>query len=270
MTIVIPKYFNPLLIGIPKDRSKSEFIARNFFDFYASGTNFTNRCNNLLKRNDRFRKEVASLNALPFNPDLHAKVIAPLKQAYGAFVTGNYLSTLAQCGMIGEMIAIFDFEVGASGSRAEPIDPKKGKPITLKRFEELGQEARISILLHNRFIDSSCSESLGKIRNTRNNYLHLWSQSHQQVENDAYQVLCEAIKLIKATFFLLDQEQKTKIKPEVGRYLSTKFKNDGDTVSSELFDQVWMEDQCASDNTEGEGSLSHYSDLPEKLREQGA
>lgn len=241
MKIVIPKYFNPLLIGIPKDRSKSEFIARNFFDFYASGTNFTNRCNNLLKRNDRFRKEVASLNALPFNPDLHAKVIAPLKQAYGAFVTGNYLSTLAQCGMIGEMIAIFDFEVGASSSKAQPIDPKKNKPITLKRFEELGQEARVSILLHNKFIDSSCVQSLNKIRKKRNRCLHLWSHSHQQIENDAYQVLCETIKLIKATFFLVGQEQKAKIKPEVGDYLSKKFREDGDAVSSKLFDQIWME-----------------------------
>lgn len=247
----IPAYFNPLLIGIPKDRSKLEFIARNFFDFYASGTNFTNRCNNLLKRNDRFRKVVDSLNALPFNSDLHAKVIAPLKQAYGAFVTGNYLSTLAQCGMIGEMIAIFDFEVGASRSKAQPIDPKKGKPITLKRFEELGQEPRISILLHNNFIDSSCGQSLNKIRKNRNRYLHLWSQSHQQIENDAYQVLCETVKLIKASFFSSDQEQKTKMKPEVRSYLSQKFKSDGDTVSSEFFDRIWREEEHESLVVEG-------------------
>lgn len=219
-TWVLPIYFNPLLLGIPLNRGNHEQIARNFFDYLSAGDNFADRVSRFLERHDRLRALADSLHAIPTDQRLREKLIFPLREAFGSFLTGNFLGTLALCGMIGEMLAIFQFEISDIQIHNRGMTSEDQKHLFGNQFEKLGQERRIEILLLYRVIDEDYAKHLEKIRKIRNNYLHYWSNDHEQVENDAYQVFCSTIEVVKKTFPQEAEDGKVRISEAVHQYLS--------------------------------------------------
>lgn len=228
-TTRLPIYLNPLLLGVPKDRSDHRQIASNLFDFLAVGSNFANRCDQYLKRYEKLLPISGTLYVIPLDKRLEEKLIVPLRQAYASFLLGNYLGTLGLCGMIGEMLAIFKFDISSLEIEGRIMSLDDQRALFGNNFERLGQERRIEVLHVYGVIKDDYARLLEKIRKIRNNYLHFWSRDHDQIENDAYQVLVATIEGIKKTFPQEFEDGKVLIGDEIVQYLS-KGENEGATL----------------------------------------
>jgi hypothetical protein len=165
-----------------------------------------------------------TLYVLPLEQRLEDKLILPLRQAYASHLLGNYLGTLALCGMIGEMLTIFKFEISNIKLARRKLSKDDEKSLFGYEFERLGQERRIEVLTVYKLIDKDSAKLLGKIRKIRNNYLHYWSRDHDQLENDSFQVLCATIDFVKNSFPQHFENGKVVLSPEVTQYLQQSTK----------------------------------------------
>src|SRR5262245_11932797 len=62
----------------------------------------------------RYKEISGKIHLLPFvpgEPRILEKLVWPLRHAMGSYMTGNYLGTIAMCGMVTEMVAILIFEL---------------------------------------------------------------------------------------------------------------------------------------------------------------
>ncbi len=65
----------------------------------------------LISRYKEISIEKQRLFAAPYEQRLLDKLIWPLRHAKAGYMVGNYLGTIALCGMVAEMVAILRFEI---------------------------------------------------------------------------------------------------------------------------------------------------------------
>ena len=104
-------------------------------------------------------------------------------------MVGNYLSVIALCGMVAEMVAIFLWELE---------DLKLDEEAEFGRvFEKCGQKRRTKILTDYKIITEENKRSFDKVREIRRGYLHFWSQDHRCLSTHASKVFHEAVTLVE-------------------------------------------------------------------------
>ncbi len=160
----------------------------------------------------------------PAEKNILEKLIWPLKNAKGSYMIGNYLGTIALCGMVAEMVAILNFEISnpAIQISGKPIDNKTQEKIFGRNFEQLGQERRVEILLAYGIINDVQKQRFNDIKGIRNRYLHFYSKEHTNIVKDAVTAFEAAVSLVTDLLEINIVVGKISINPALARYLIEK------------------------------------------------
>lgn len=218
-TFLTKGYVNPLYFPLPEDRSKHETIAINFFDFVLQEGNRSKRLKHFIERHDKVSGVSQKLKFIPSTSDITEKIIFPLKHAYADFLVGNFLGTIALSGMISEMIAILQFELNRFQIQGRDMTEADQAKLFGSKFEKLGQERRIKILEAYGVISNKLYEGMIEIKDVRRKYLHFWSHSHSNLEEDSLRVLSSAVDITMETFLQEFEDGGIKMKPELISYI---------------------------------------------------
>jgi hypothetical protein len=108
------------------------------------------------------------------DPRLKHRLIFPLKNAKVAFLTENYLGTIALCGLIAEMIAILLFELHERKLDETRLKHALAAERARLPFDEVRQERRVRVLKRLRLITPRQVKWFGTIRDIRNRHLHFF------------------------------------------------------------------------------------------------
>lgn len=152
--------------------------------------------NSLIERYKEISNGQIRLSVAPYEQRFLDKLIWPLRSAKGAYMCSNYLSTIALCGMVAEMVAVLLFEITPFFLNTTPMTEKEQVSVFGRKFEKLGQDRRVQILAAYSVINDELVKAFESIRTTRNRYLHLWSQDHEQLPIDAVKSFQAAVLLV--------------------------------------------------------------------------
>lgn len=144
--------------------------------------------------------EVANVpDPLPIAPAeerLLEKLVWPLRHAKGSYALGNYLSCIALCGMVGEMVAILLWDISKTTLKGKVLDDAAQRALLGSSFEKLGQERRTQVLRVLDLIDDKAKDAFDSLREIRRRYLHLLSQSHSALVADARRAFEQALVVV--------------------------------------------------------------------------
>jgi len=182
-------FLNPLQIpeidlNLPVDNSS---IEKSILQF-ACSPNTDTSSENLAKRCQEINEVGPKIVMAPMEERILEKLIWPLRHAKAAYIFANYLGAISHCGMVSEMVAILLFDLSEIKVGSKKLEKKLQKEIFGSPFESLGQERRVQVLYSFDLIDESLKKQFDLIRTTRRSYLHLWSQDHSQLPEDAKKV----------------------------------------------------------------------------------
>jgi len=152
----------------------------------------------------------------PFEPLVMEKLIWPLRQAKANYVAGNYVATIALCGLVGEMVTILLMEMHLQRTLSGAALEK-----AIASFEEAGQAARINKLTKAQAVTAPQTSRLSLIREKRNKYLHAFSRPHDDPKKDARTLFVAAAKMVAETITAppVFREGKLVLNPHFTEYL---------------------------------------------------
>jgi|SRR5688572_18708129 len=180
----------------------------------------------LVERYGKINSSEHRIFVAPNEPKILDKLVWPLRHAKAGYMLGNYLGTIALCGLVSEMAAVLLFDAnrleigGAAGSRE--MTEKDQRRLFGSRFEDLGQQRRVDVLRAFGIIDGDLAELLNQVRGTRRKYLHLLSEGGARVAEDAAQTFNRTVTIVARTLGQELEEGKVKLRPEILRYLVAK------------------------------------------------
>jgi hypothetical protein len=191
-------------------------LIKNIEYFLGVGTLITEEQFNRFKR---LCIEEASLTIVPTGALLFENIFHPLRLAKKSYITGDYLSTIALCGMVGEMLALFIFKIGTTPPNGVGIPEDEQKSKWGSRFERLGQEKRIDALHGLNFIGNEMAQKFDFLRSARRPYFHFWEKKSNNIELDSHEMYLKAISLVAAVFDLRSEPPMLKVHNSVLRFL---------------------------------------------------
>lgn len=156
-----------------------------------------------------------------------AKLVWPLRHAKASYALGNYLGTIALCGMATEMSALLMFEAfdvhnGISKHKrrvpAAFAQYFKGN----NKFEREGQKRRVEILFELHVIDRPTKEKFDLVRDIRRRHLHLMSQPLDRIQQDAVKAFLASVQVVKYCLGLDVRDDKVALRPEIHSWLESK------------------------------------------------
>jgi hypothetical protein len=173
----------------------------------------------LVERYREISAEPVRLFAAPAEQRVLEKLVWPLRHAKVAYMFGNYLGTIAMCGLVAEMVALFLFEIGEIRVNSKPLTEKGQRELFGRSFEKLSQDRRVSILHAYGMIDDPLRDAFNLVREQRRRYLHYWSQEHDALPGDAQGAFRAAALLTVSAFGQNIQEGKLVLNPRFVKYL---------------------------------------------------
>jgi hypothetical protein len=153
----------------------------------------------LISRYKEISTEPRKLSIAPAEQRILDKLIWPLRHAKASYMVGNYLSVIALCGMVAEMVAILLWETVDAQLNGKPMQDEDERAIFGSTFERLGQERRIRILSAYGLAGKEALAQFDIIKESRRKYLHLWSQDHDSLPQDAVKSFHSAVYLVLET-----------------------------------------------------------------------
>lgn len=174
----------------------------------------------LIARYNEISVEKNRLPAAPSEPTLLDRLVWPLRHAKGSYVVGNYLGAIALCGLVSEMAAILTFDM--HNESQDPPRYKKPDQVKLfgSAFERLGQERRVAVLESLKLVAPATVVAFDSLRQRRRKYLHLWSEGHNRISEDAVHCFDAAVTIVVATLGMSFDQGKLQLKDDVFTYLN--------------------------------------------------
>ena len=186
---------------------------------------------------ERYRKISANprLMIMPDHPEMLEKMFRPLRDAKVSYVLGNYLGVIALCGMVAEMVAMLMWRLAEVRLNDKALTEDEEPALLGSRFEKLRQERRVSILSVYGIVSQDVVENFDTIRLKRRRYLHLWSQSHDSLPEDAESCFRAATDLVVEVISADAKKGKMLLNPRLLKYLLRKgvYKPSPDSASSQ-------------------------------------
>ncbi len=124
------------------------------------------------------------LFAIPSHDRILNGIVAPLQGAKAAYILGHFLSTIAQGGVVAEMLAIFRYEISDITADPSVLDAVLEKRDKNKSFDRLSQKSRCQALKAIDLIDEPVFQLFNSVRNVRNRYLHLLHNDYSKLQID--------------------------------------------------------------------------------------
>jgi hypothetical protein len=173
----------------------------------------------LIARYREISTEDVRLSIVPNEERISDKLVAPLRHAKASYMVGNFLATLALCGMVAEMLALLLWEMAETTINGQRMTTKEEENLFGRTFEKLGQDRRVKVLLTYGLISDRVRDDLELVRKTRNKYLHLWSQDHYELPKDAVSVFKAAVRVTVALLGQDIADGKFVLRPHLLKYL---------------------------------------------------
>lgn len=171
-------------------------------------------------------KEIAALNdpipVAPAEPTILEKLVWPLRHAKGSYGLGSYLSCIALCGMVGEMVALLMWEISNVTLQNNPLDEAGERTLFGSTFERLGQERRTQVLLSFQRIDAETKRAFDTLRDIRRRYLHFLSQPHEQLAADARTAYEQALRVVTVVLGVAFEDGGIALRPDLMAYLTER------------------------------------------------
>jgi hypothetical protein len=150
----------------------------------------------LVERYKQISNEPLRLFAAPAEPRILEKLVWPLRHAKASYIVGNNLAVVALCGMVSEMVAVLLWQLTPASLNGHPMTPEDEAALFGSFFEKLGQERRVRVLEAYSIVSPEVVEMFDAIRRIRRKYLHLWSQDHDRLPEDAVACFHAAVGLV--------------------------------------------------------------------------
>jgi hypothetical protein len=189
---------------------------------YACQPGISSDLDSLIGRYRQISNEPVRLIAAPNEERILDKLVWPLRHAKASYMFGNYLSVIALCGMVGEMVAIVCWELGGATLRGAPMNKADERALLGSEFERLGQERRVQILGAYGMIDAEMRGRFDRLRDVRRKYLHIWTQDHESLSGDARGCFVAAVSIVTTVLGQDISEGRIMLNPRVLEYLERK------------------------------------------------
>jgi hypothetical protein len=173
----------------------------------------------LIERYKRISTEPVRLFAAPTEPRILEKLVWPLRHAKASYIVGNNLAVVALCGMVSEMVALLLWQLTEAVLNGRPMNPDDEAALFGSSFERLGQERRIRVLTAYGVVTPEVVAMFDTIRVIRRRYLHLWSQDHERLPDDAVACFHAAIGLVVTAVGQDIKEGALVLNPKLVKYL---------------------------------------------------
>jgi hypothetical protein len=171
-------------------------------------------------------REIAALNdpipVAPAESTILEKLVWPLRHAKGSYALGSYLSCIALCGMVGEMVALLLWEISNVTLQNNPLDEAAERALLGSSFERLGQERRTQVLLSFGRINAETKVAFDSLREIRRRYLHFLSQAHEQLAADARTAYEQALSVVSVVLGVAFKEEGIALRPDLMAYLTRR------------------------------------------------
>ncbi len=140
----------------------------------------------IYKRYKELDKNEEKIKVAVAEKELLDKFIWPLRQAKVAYMLGNFLSTIALCGFIAELIIQFIYKVSTIRINKSQITLANEKALFGDTFERLHSQDRCIRILHIlNIIDDTFNEKCLNIKDIRNKHIHTYYEQHDKINNYA-------------------------------------------------------------------------------------
>lgn len=177
---------------------------------------------NLVRRYRDLTNQSPQIAVIPAQHEIVEKILVPLHSAIASYMTGNYYGTIALCGLVCEMLAIFIFEIHDIRARNEPLDSARQKRLLGRTFEQLGQERRVDVLHAFGVINDEHRSRFNEVRSIRNAHLHLLSHDAESLPKDAKRCFQCAVELLEVVFRTEIKDGKLMLRSQILKYLKSK------------------------------------------------
>lgn len=173
----------------------------------------------LIARYKRISTESVRLFAAPAEPRILEKLVWPLRHAKASYVVGNNLAVVALCGMVSEMVAVLLWQLAEASLNGRPMTAEDEAAVFGSSFEKLGQERRVRVLASYGIVSAEVVKMFDTVRLIRRKYLHLWSQDHDRLPDDAVACFHAGIGLVVAAIGQDIKDGAIVLNPKLVKYL---------------------------------------------------
>ena len=217
---------NPLVFIDADDRfhfgnNKPQITPESVLKYLSSET-FIPTMDNIKKCYDWIAQDATKLFLVPAEAKILEKIVRPLKNAIGSYIIGNSFETIALCGTISEMIAIFLFEINEISIDGKHISNEGEIKRNLEKFEKFSQAKRIEKLHEFNLINNDVKSKFDFVRIKRNGYLHRLSKSHSNAASDAKDVFTATLDIFLQVSGLSLKDGKAIVNQKIINYLDKK------------------------------------------------
>jgi hypothetical protein len=176
----------------------------------------------VIARGDEITKGAPFPFLVPADQELVERLLWPLRNAKCMYVLGQYLGTIALCGMVAEMSALLLFDISEVSFGGQPLLQVTERMVFGRSFERLGQKKRVEVLKASGLIDSEVEDSFKLIRETRNRCLHLYSTQHEKLDHDAKALYHAAARILVYVLGQDLREGALMLRPALRKHLEAR------------------------------------------------
>ncbi|MGH9879757.1 MAG: hypothetical protein ACRD5H_19180, partial [Nitrososphaerales archaeon] len=177
---------------------------------------------NIKQRYFVIAKQATRLFMIPAEYKILMKIVYPLRHGIGSYIIGNYLETIALCGTVAEMIALFLFEISEISVGGKPISSDEEAKSNLHEFEKMRQSRRTEKLMQFGLIEKEIEDKFVLVSGKRNGYLHSISKTYENIEADAREVFNATLEIFLNATMLGIKDGKTVLNQKILDYLEKK------------------------------------------------
>ena len=163
------------------------------------------------KRYFKVSEEERRLDISVEEPEIKENLFVPLRQAKTNYILGDYVGSIALCGIVAEKLAILIHNM------SKPDEARREK------FEKKwGQSERVKELKRRKLIDEQCTNDFEDIMKYRKSALHHWNTVEGRTAERAAQAYAAATRLVDATTEFKIEAGVLTMNPKLWEYLEGK------------------------------------------------
>lgn len=156
---------------------------------------------------------------VPHTKNIHRRLLIPLANAKKNYCFGDYLATIALCGLVAEMLVYLIWEINDIKIKGKKIKAGDEKGLFGNSFNELKHARRVKLLNTLGFITPKQFQWFQIVYNTRNNYVHSWIINSDKEKTDALSLYKHTFKLfMEITEIGITDKGIVKINPKMLKF----------------------------------------------------
>ncbi|PQO27597.1 hypothetical protein C5Y96_18900 [Blastopirellula marina] len=173
-------------------------------------------------------KQLDRLGLVPNHPTIINHVLRPLIEARNCFILKMPVACIAQAGLVGEMVALWRFEMLKTEIGGKPLNKDRQKLLFGRSFDKMGQDQRVKVLEGLDDVDADLASKFTELRGLRRQYLHFLIEDESALETDSLKALKLASELIVVTLGITITDGRIQLPLKIAHYVRSLFRFDSE------------------------------------------